>query len=73
MNRQNAPCYGCKDRYVGCHADCAKYEEYHNNSDVYREYVNRNKREYSEASGFHFNSPRPRVGNKAAYKRYGHR
>lgn len=25
----NAPCYGCTDRRVGCHAKCDKYQAYH--------------------------------------------
>lgn len=72
MNRQNAPCYGCEDRHVGCHADCAKYEEYHNNSDAYKELVNGNKGQYVEATRFHMDSPRPRWANTSSYKRYGH-
>lgn len=74
MNRpQDAPCYGCEDRHVGCHADCAKYVEYRDNSDKYRELVNSNKGKYVEETRFYMNSPRPRYGNTATYKTYGHR
>ena len=24
----NTPCKGCPDRYVGCHAECLRYEEW---------------------------------------------
>ena len=26
--RVNAPCYGCKSRILGCHAQCEAYREY---------------------------------------------
>lgn len=73
MNGQNSPCYGCEDRHVGCHADCAKYVEYRDNCDAYRELVYRNKGKYVEATRFYMDSPRPRVTNTASYKKYGHR
>lgn len=25
---RKAPCQDCKDRHIGCHSDCIKYEEY---------------------------------------------
>lgn len=73
MNRRNAPCYGCEDRHVGCHADCAKYIEYRNDSDAYRELVNSNKGKNVEETCFYMNSPRPRGGNTAVYKMHWHR
>lgn len=24
----DSPCYGCKDRKIGCHSKCKKYKEY---------------------------------------------
>ena len=73
MNRQNSPCYGCEDRHVGCHVDCAKYAEYRNNSDAYKELVYSNKGKYVDATRFYMNAPRPRYANNSSYKRYGHR
>lgn len=29
MSLQNS-CMNCKDRHVGCHGECSKYEEYRN-------------------------------------------
>ena len=29
MKKPKATCRGCHDRTVGCHADCEKYQEYH--------------------------------------------
>lgn len=28
QKRENAPCYGCKSRILGCHAQCEAYREY---------------------------------------------
>ena len=28
QKRENAPCYGCKSRILGCHAQCEAYKEY---------------------------------------------
>lgn len=33
-------CYNCKERHIGCHANCPKYEEYVKQKDVI---VNRRK------------------------------
>lgn len=29
-----APCLGCKDRCVGCHADCDRYKEFREQMDA---------------------------------------
>ena len=28
MTKKDNPCYGCKDRCVGCHSECESYSEY---------------------------------------------
>lgn len=28
MNNVKSNCYGCADRYVGCHANCESYKQY---------------------------------------------
>lgn len=35
----NNSCYGCKERHLGCHANCEKYKEYVKALDV----INKNK------------------------------
>ena len=30
MKKIDAPCYGCPDRYLGCHDTCEKYKEFKN-------------------------------------------
>lgn len=32
--RVESGCYNCKERVVGCHANCNKYKEYVNKKDV---------------------------------------
>lgn len=38
-----APCEGCEDRYILCHADCEKYKNYRAEQDKYRKEFNRRK------------------------------
>lgn len=35
--RTKAPCYGCKDRHLLCHSDCAKYAEFRDEIDEYND------------------------------------
>ena len=34
---QSVPCYGCPERYEGCHARCPKYELYTKENELRRE------------------------------------
>ena len=33
----DTPCQDCKDRHVGCHSTCKRYEEYRTKLDEYNE------------------------------------
>lgn len=35
----NAPCKGCKERAVGCHANCEKYKVYRKKKDEINEKI----------------------------------
>lgn len=43
MERPKAPCKGCEDREIGCHAWCKKYQEYRQEMDAYNLLVRKNK------------------------------
>lgn len=32
MNKGETPCYGCGDRFVGCHSQCEKYKVFREES-----------------------------------------
>lgn len=37
--KPQSPCLGCKERAVGCHADCPRYAEYRNELDDWKQNV----------------------------------
>ena len=39
MRTPEAPCKGCEERQVGCHASCGKYAEFRKKRDEYNEIV----------------------------------
>lgn len=39
MKRPQSPCKGCKDRQLGCHADCKAYSEFKTDCEAYRDQV----------------------------------
>ena len=43
-----APCKGCQDRYLGCHADCPKYKEFKAESDAVRDARTQRQEAYND-------------------------
>lgn len=37
-NRTKSACYGCEERYLGCHRECEKYKEFKNEIEKQKKY-----------------------------------
>ena len=43
MQKPKAPCKDCKEREVGCHIRCEKYQQYVADNETYHRELNANK------------------------------
>lgn len=61
-----APCKGCKDRYILCHAECEKYINFRAQQDKYRKEINHKKQQdmISTSAVFWNDSKRKRITRK---------
>lgn len=55
--RIKSPCYGCKNRYAGCHAECKEYKQYREEHEAEKALIRKQKEK--ENAGF-----RPRMTDK---------
>ena len=44
MKQPNAPCKGCNDRKIGCHAECERYSEFGRNRRIWLDEIRNEKR-----------------------------
>ena len=49
---RTSPCYGCEDRYVGCHSKCGKYIDFQSVHEEEKETIRKNKEKESARQGY---------------------
>lgn len=47
-----SPCYGCEDRFVGCHAECSRYIEFQDVHKNEQETIRKNREKDSARQAY---------------------
>lgn len=61
-----APCKNCPARHVGCHADCADYQDFRKKQDEENEIISKNKANISNSYDYLINQNKLRKSSLKA-------